>query len=143
MANCDLPGHSPMLDREVIEAELRYEASRADFDKPEGGCDLPDHEAMPLAEVLTLGARLEAEGSREPPDDGGGAQGARGARNVRLARGRGAGKAARGRPGAAAVVARVSVADPPAKRAPAQRRGIRLGRDMPAPNVDGRGREEP
>ncbi len=143
MATCDLPGHSPMLDHEVLEAELRYEASRADFDKPEGGCDLPEHEAMALAEVLALGARLEAEGASEPSGDGGGGNGVRRTGNARQARGRSTGKAARGRPGAAAVVARVSVADPPAKRTPAPRRGIRLGRDMPAPSVDGRGREEP
>lgn len=143
MANCDLPGHSPMLDREVLEAELRYEASRAGFDRPEGGCDLPEHEAMSLEEVLTFGARLEAEGNREAGDDTATVRGGGGTRKTRQDRGRGTGRAARGRPAAGAGVPRVRLADPPAKRPAAQRRGIRLGRDMPAPTVDGRGRDEP
>jgi hypothetical protein len=143
MANCDLPGHSPMLDREVLEAELRYEASRAGFDRPKGGCDLPEHDAMSLEEVLAFGARLEAEGAHEGGSDTVAVRGVRGTRKTRQDRGRGTGKAARGRPSVGTGVPRVSVADPPVKRTPTQRRGIRLGRDMPAPSVDGLGREEP
>ncbi len=143
MANCDLPGHSPMLDHEVLEARLRYEACRAGFDRPDGCCDLPEHEAMSLEEVLAFGARLEAEGAREVEDSTDGVPDAKSTRRTRQVRGRGTGRAARGRPSAGAVVQRVTAADPPAKRKAAQRRGIRLGRDMPAPSVDGLGHKEP
>ena len=133
---CDFPAHMAMTESELLEAQLRYESTREGLDNPVGCCDLPDHEAMSAEEVIE--AQREADGRRIP-----GQAASREPHRMRAAERRGRPRT----PSRSGPVARTTGKKPDARkkdgrpvgasdnRPVARRRGIRLGRHMPAPEI--------
>jgi hypothetical protein len=133
---CDFPPHRSLTEGELLDAQRRDDGTWEGMDELTGSCDLPDHVAMSGEEVMAAQGEMDSPAVAVRPAPG---------RTRRSRSGE-----SRGRPRAAGRVDPIAggggkkagssrkegrpVGATDSRRA-VRRRGIRLGRYMPAPEI--------